>query len=70
MKQENGEGSTGDQQDLEPTSDELATTKMTALLNLKKGQWEAIKKKTGPLRLLDLPVDILRLIVKEASQII
>ena len=70
MKQENGEGSTGDQQDLEPTSDELATTKMTALLNLKKGQWEAIKKKTGPLRVLDLPVDILRLIVKEASQII
>ncbi|CAJ2502008.1 Uu.00g048610.m01.CDS01 [Anthostomella pinea] len=33
----------------------------------KSREWEAIKSKVGPLNLLDLPVDVLRLIVKEAS---
>lgn len=67
MKQDSGEGSSEDQALEIATSDELAAAKMASLLSSKKREWEAIKKKTGPLRLLDLPVDILRLIVKEAS---
>lgn len=67
MKQDNGEDSAEDQPVEIATSDELAAAKMASLLSSKKREWEAIKKKTRPLRLLDLPVDILRLIVKEAS---
>ncbi|KAK7746182.1 hypothetical protein SLS62_009472 [Diatrype stigma] len=39
---------------------------MTETLSSKTREWETVRKKEGPLRLLDLPVDILRLIVKEA----
>ncbi len=42
--------------------------KMTELFSDKTREWECVRKKTGPLNLLDLPVDILRLIVKEACQ--
>lgn len=40
---------------------------LSKLLRGKGREWEAIKAKPRPLQLLDLPVDILRLIVKEAS---
>jgi hypothetical protein len=38
---------------------------LSRLLKGKEREWHAISSKTGPLHLLDLPVDILRLIVKE-----
>jgi hypothetical protein len=40
---------------------------ISRLLKGKEQEWDAIRSKTGPLHLLDLPVDILRLIVKEVS---
>lgn len=40
---------------------------LSRLLRGKGREWEAIKAKPRPLQLLDLPVDILRLIVKEVS---
>ena len=67
MKQDNGEDSSEDLGLEVATSDEITAAKMASLLSGKKREWEAVKKKTRPLRLLDLPVDILRLIVKEAS---
>ncbi|KAI1482766.1 hypothetical protein F4774DRAFT_368925 [Daldinia eschscholtzii] len=40
---------------------------LSKLLRGKGREWEAIKSKPRPLQLLDLPVDILRLIVKEVT---
>ncbi len=40
---------------------------MSKLLNGKTKEWTAIAEKPGPLRLLDLPVDVLKEIVKEVS---
>ncbi|KAI8965909.1 hypothetical protein F5Y11DRAFT_310761 [Daldinia sp. FL1419] len=40
---------------------------LSKLLRGKGREWEAIKAKPRPLQLLDLPVDILRLIVKEVT---
>lgn len=50
----------------ESSSREQPGAKMTETLGSKTREWETARKKEGPLRLLDLPVDILRLIVKEA----
>lgn len=64
MKQENRESMT-DSSTPESSSSDRPAAKMTELLSNKTREWETVKKKEGPLRLLDLPVDILRLIVKE-----
>ena len=41
--------------------------KMAQLLNGKEKEWAATAEKRGSLQLLDLPVDILREIIKEVS---
>jgi hypothetical protein len=42
-----------------------AKTKISNLLKDKEQEWTAVAEKKGPLRLLDLPMDILKEIVKE-----
>jgi hypothetical protein len=42
-------------------------TKISNLLKDKEQEWSAVVKKQGPLRLLDLPLDVLKEIVKEVS---
>jgi hypothetical protein len=42
-------------------------TKISNLLKDKEQEWTAVAKKQGPLRLLDLPLDVLKEIVKEVS---
>jgi hypothetical protein len=42
-------------------------TKISHLLKDKEQEWTALARKEGPLRLLDLPLDVLKEIVKEAS---
>lgn len=42
---------------------------MSKLLGEKKSEWQAVKRKEGPLHLLDLPVDILNLVIKEVVDI-
>lgn len=47
--------------------DENAKDLIKALLKEKLDEWTHVVQRTGPLRLLDLPVDVLKEIVKEAS---
>jgi len=42
-------------------------TKISSLLKDKEEEWTAVVKKQGPLQLLDLPLDVLKDIVKEVS---
>ena len=42
-------------------------TKISNLLKDKEQEWTAVVKKQGPLQLLDLPLDVLKEIVKEVS---
>jgi hypothetical protein len=42
-------------------------TKISNLLKDKTQEWTAVKEKQGPLRLLDLPMDVLKEIVKEVK---
>lgn len=42
-------------------------TKISNLLKEKEHEWAAVAKKEGPLQLLDLPLDVLKEIVKEVS---
>lgn len=42
-------------------------TKMSHLLKDKEQEWTAVVEKKGPLRLLDLPMDVLKEIVKEVT---
>ena len=42
-------------------------TKISNLLKDREQEWTAVVKKQGPLQLLDLPLDVLKEIVKEAS---
>jgi len=44
-----------------------ARSKISSLLKDKEQEWTAVAAKRGPLRLLDLPLDVLKEIVKEAS---
>lgn len=45
-----------------------ARTKISSLLKDKEREWTAVvEKRTGPLRLLDLPMDVLKEIVKEVT---
>lgn len=44
-----------------------ARTKISSLLKDKEQEWTAVVEKKGPLRLLHLPMDILKEIVKEVS---
>lgn len=44
-----------------------AKTKISNLLKDKEKEWTAVAEKKGPLRLLDLPMDVLKEIVKEVS---
>ncbi|KAG9237617.1 hypothetical protein BJ875DRAFT_453323 [Amylocarpus encephaloides] len=44
-----------------------ARTKMSNLLKEKEQEWTAVAEKQGPLRLLDLPMDVLKEIVKEVT---
>lgn len=64
MKQETREP-TAHSSALESSLSDQPAARMTEILSNKTREWETVKKKEGPLRLLDLPVDILRLIVKE-----
>lgn len=45
--------------------DELARRKISKLLKDKEQEWTQIVQKKGPLQLLDLPLDVLKEIVKE-----
>lgn len=42
-----------------------AKTKISNLLKDKEKEWTAVAERKGPLRLLDLPMDVLKEIVKE-----
>src|SRR4051794_27706519 len=42
-----------------------ARTKISNLLKDKEQEWKAVAERKGPLRLLDLPMDVLKEIVKE-----
>lgn len=42
-----------------------ARTKISSLLKDKEREWAAVAEKKGPLQLLDLPMDVLKEIVKE-----
>jgi hypothetical protein len=44
-----------------------ARTKISNLLKDKEQEWTAVAARKGPLRLLDLPMDVLKEIVKEVS---
>lgn len=44
-----------------------ARTKISSLLKDKEQEWTAVVNRKGPLRLLDLPMDVLKEIVKEAG---
>lgn len=44
-----------------------ARTKISYLLKDKEQEWTAVVDRQGPLRLLDLPIDVLKEIVKEVS---
>ncbi|KAI7929862.1 F-box domain-containing protein [Pyricularia oryzae] len=48
-----------------PTPLQQATSTVTKLLKEKGKEWDQLASRKGPLTLLELPVDILRLIVKE-----
>jgi len=48
---------------------ETSEEKVARLLKGKEKDWAATVKKGGPLRLLDLPLDILKVILKEVSAI-
>ncbi|KAI5926774.1 hypothetical protein F4810DRAFT_699470 [Camillea tinctor] len=65
-KQENGQPLTESPHPETPSCDPPMPT-ISRLLKGKSHEWEVIRSKTGPLNLLDLPVDILRLIVKEIT---
>ena len=45
-----------------------AGSKITELLKGKEKEWTAVASKKGPLKLLDLPLDILDYILKEVSR--
>jgi hypothetical protein len=47
-----------------------ARTKISNLLKDKEQEWTAVMEKKGPLRLLDLPMDVLKEIVKEVRPLI
>jgi hypothetical protein len=47
-----------------------ARTKISNLLKDKEQEWTAVMEKKGPLRLLDLPIDVLKEIVKEVRLLI
>lgn len=42
-------------------------TKISSLLKDKEQEWASVVEKKGPLRLLDLPMDVLKEIVKEVT---
>jgi hypothetical protein len=42
-------------------------TRISCLLKDKEREWTAVVKRQGPLRLLDLPMDVLKEIVKEVG---
>jgi hypothetical protein len=44
-----------------------ARTKISNLLKDKEQEWTAVVEREGPLRLLDLPMDVLKEIVKEVN---
>lgn len=44
-----------------------ARAKISSLLKDKEQEWTAVMERKGPLRLLDLPMDVLKEIVKEVS---
>lgn len=46
---------------------EISGEKVARLLKGKERDWAAAAKKEGPLRLLDLPLDILKIIFKEVG---
>jgi len=46
----------------------IVRKKLSKLLKGKEDEWTAVAQKKGPLQLLDLPMDILKEIVKEVWQ--
>lgn len=48
-----------------PSSESSQAELLSKLLHGKEKEWAAVAEKQGPLQLLDLPVDILKEIVKE-----
>jgi len=51
-----------------PRGDGLVRKKLSKLLKGKEEEWTAVAQKKGPLQLLDLPMDVLKEIVKEVWQ--
>ena len=62
--------------DTEPPNEAEAGPETTAAIRLslskflkgKEKEWDAVSKRQGPLRLLDLPLDVLHLVVKEVCE--
>ena len=52
-----------------PSLREIAEGNVTRLLKGKEKDWAAVAQKKGPLRLLELPLDILKMILKEVITI-
>src|SRR5277367_1665182 len=50
-----------------PRGDGFVRKKLSKLLKGKEEEWTAVAQKKGPLQLLDLPMDVLKEIVKEVS---
>lgn len=48
-------------------ADEVVRQKVSQLLKEREREWTAVVQKKGPLRLLDLPMDVLKEIMKEVS---
>jgi hypothetical protein len=48
-----------------PRGDGFVRKKLSKLLKGKEEEWTAVAQKKGPLQLLDLPMDVLKEIVKE-----
>lgn len=62
------ESSDADEPATETTKDdEDAKDMIKALLKEKLDEWTAVAQRTGPLRLLDLPMDVLKEIIKEVT---
>lgn len=50
------------------TATDRTTSTISKFLKGKEREWDALSQRKGPLTLLELPVDILRLIVKEVNR--
>jgi hypothetical protein len=67
MKHPVGDDSTDEESGAGPSAREQTSSTLSKFLKGKEREWKAVSDRKRPLTLLELPVDILRLVVKEAS---